>query len=356
LSRNPDPDASLPEAIMPIRLSLPFALVLLAATAVQAADLSALPPYRPQVQVRGTIRTWGHVFVKDVMTAWEQDFRKYQPGVRFDDYLVSSATAIGALYTKTADIGFLGREIRPLELAGYRRVMHCRPYGFQVMTGAYTDPDKCDALALFVARDNPLARLTYRQLDAIFGAQHRRGEPRNIRTWGQLGLTGDWADRPIVIYQGLLDAAPAFYFSQQVMEGSLLWNDHMRLFDDRTTPDGMTVTASQQIVDAVAADRYGLGLAGAGTPNPNVKRLALARTDAGPFVEPTRANVANRSYPLARSAWLYINRPPGQTIAPALREFLTYILSRQGQQDVARAGDFMPLTEALDRAQRRRID
>ncbi len=333
-----------------------LACALACAPAVRAVDLSALPTYHPQSQVSGTIRTWGHVFVRNVMKAWEEGFQTFQPGVRFEDHLVSSATAIGALYTRTADIGFLGREIRPLELAGYRRVMKCQPFGLQVMTGAYTDPDKCDALGIFVHRDNPLARLTYDQLDAIFGAEHLRGERQNIRTWGQLGLTGDWAARPITIYQGLLDAAPAFYFSQEVMQGSLLWNENTRLFDDRTERDGRTITAGQQIVAALAADRYGIALAGAGTSNPNAKFLAIARTAAGPYVAPTVANVANRTYPLTRSVWLYINRAPGRAVDPQLREFLEYIFSRQGQEAVAKDGDFMPLTAALDREQRQRLD
>lgn len=330
-------------------------LALLMTSALRAENLSDLPPYQPHTRVSGTIRIWGHVFVKDVLERWEAGFRARQPGVHFQNYLVSSATAIASLYTKRADIGFLGREIRPLEVAGYRRVMKCRPYAFQVMTGAYTDPDRCDALGIFVNRNNPLTHLTFRQLDAIFGAQKLRGERANIRTWGQLGLKGEWADRPIMVYQGLLDAAPAFYFSQQVMKGSLLWNDNMRMFDDRVERGGKTITASQQVVDAVGADRYGIGLAGAGTPNSKVKFLAIARNVTGPFIEPTPRNVANRTYPLTRSAWLYINRAPGKPIKPILQEFLSYILSRQGQEAVAQVGGFMPLTADLDREQRRRL-
>jgi phosphate transport system substrate-binding protein len=329
-----------------------FALVLLA----RAQSLDEFPPYQPQEKISGTIRTWGHVFVKDVMRNWEEGFRKFHPDVRFEDNLVSSAAAMGALFTKTADIGFIGREIRPMELAGYNRVMKAKPFGVQVMTGAYTHPDKSVALGVFVHRDNPLTQLTFAQLDAILGAEHRSGAKENIRTWGQLGLTGEWAGQPITVYQGLLDAAPAFYFSAEVMKGSLLWNERTRVFDDLDQPGGRTLTAGQQIVDALGADRHGIALAGAGTPNPNVKFLAIARDERGPFVAPTVANVANRTYPFARSVWLYVNRAPGAPLEPKVREFLRFILSREGQQAVQREGEYFPLTPELAAAERKKIE
>ena len=329
-------------------------LALCACGRAQSPD--ALPPYQPQEKISGTIRTWGHVFVKDAMKLWEDGFRKFHPDVRFEDNLVSSAAATGALFTKTADLGFVGREIRPMEIAGYNRVMKFRPFGLQVMTGAYAHPDKSVALGVFVHRDNPLAQLTFAQLDAIFGAEHRRGAKQNIRTWGQLGLTGEWADKPITVYQGLLDASPAFYFSVEVMKGSLLWNERTRVFDDLDQPGGRTVTAGQQIVDALAADRFGLALAGAGTPNPNVKFLALARDERGPFVAPTLENVANRAYPFARSVWLYVNRAPGAPLEPKVREFLRYIFSREGQQAAQREGEYFPLTPELAAVERKKLE
>lgn len=332
------------------------ALALSTPAIVPAQTNEALPPYEPQAHVAGTIRTWGHVFVKDAMVRWEKEFQRFQPDVKFEDNLVSSAAAMGALFTKTADIGFIGRELRPMEGAGYARVMKAKPYGFQVMTGAYTNPDKSVALGIFVHRDNPLVRLTVAQLDAIFGVELKQGAPAKIRRWGQLGLTGEWADQPITVYQGVLDAAPAFYFSVEVMKGSLLWNEATRVFDDIDRPGVPTYTAGQQIVDALAHDRYGIALAGAGTPNPNVKLIAVARTAAGPFLAPTVENVADRQYLFARSVWLYINRTPGAPIDPKLKEFLRFIFSREGQAAVKAEGEYFPLTPELAAAQRARLE
>src|ERR1700687_3225082 len=100
---------------------------ILAASPAWADDLDGLPAYQPKARVIGTIRSWGHVFVKDAMKNWEDGFRKYHPDVKFEDNLVSSATAMGGLYAGAADIGFIGREVRPMEMAGYKRVMKHPP-------------------------------------------------------------------------------------------------------------------------------------------------------------------------------------------------------------------------------------
>jgi phosphate transport system substrate-binding protein len=198
--------------------------------------------------------------------------------------------------------------------------------------------------------------LSYSQLDAIFGAEHLRGAGGNIRTWGQLGLPGEWRDRPISLYQGLLDAAPAFYFSKEVMKGSLLWNERTRVFDDVDLPGGKTRTAGTQIVEALAGDRYGMALAGVGAATPGVKLLAIARADSGPWVSPSLATICDRSYPLARSVWIYINRAPGAPIDPKVREFLSYILSQEGQRDVENEGEYLPLPPKLVQEQRGRVE
>ncbi|MEO6874544.1 MAG: substrate-binding domain-containing protein [Opitutaceae bacterium] len=340
---------------MKIPLFLLSALLLTSVTRRGDAALEDLPAYQPETQVTGTITSWGHVFMKDVMKKWERGFQKFQPGVRFSDNLVSSAAATGALFTGTADLGLVGREIRPMEVAGYNRVMKHKPYGIEVMTGSYADADKSLALAIFVQRDNPLAQLTYAQLDAVFGGELRQGAPARIRTWGQLGLTGAWANRPIHVYIGVPDAAPGFVFSQVVMKGSLLWNDEAKVFDDADLPGGKTLTSQQQIVDAVGADRDGIGLAGAGTRNPQAKLIAIAPRAGGPFLAPTPESVADRTYPLVRSVWIYVNHAPGQPIAPKVKEFLRYILSREGQADVAADGVYLPLTAAMVRAQLQRL-
>ena len=327
----------------------------LALSAARADELEGIPSYQPKARVTGTIRTWGHVFVKEAMKNWEDGFRKYHPEVRFEDNLASSAAAMGGLYAGAADIGFIGREVRPMEMAGYKRVMKNPPLGLRVMTGSYAHPDKLIALGIFVHKENPLARLSYSQLDAIFGGENLRAGKR-IRTWAELGIGGDWARRPIQVYTGVLDAAPAFFFSQEVMKASLLWNGDLRYFDDLPVAGAKDIDAGQRTIDALANDRYGIALSGAGFRNPRVKLVAIGVGEEGPFIEATPQNVANRTYPLTRSVWLYVNREPGKKLDPKVGEFLHFVLSREGQALVKLEGDYSPLTANVAREELGKLD
>ena len=317
-----------------------------------ARYVASLPPYQPSQQVSGTVTSWGHGFLKGMMRDWEQDFHRFQPNVNFQDDLASSAAAMAGLYTGRANLGVLAREIVPMEVAAYQKMTGQKVFPVTVLTGSYADPDKLMALGVFVNRDNPLARLDFRQLDAIFGAQHRAGAPANIRNWGQLGLGGVWKDRPIHPYSGPAgDEAPAFYFSQTVMRGSTLWNGGLQQLDDVTRPDGKHVDGYQRAVDAVAADPEGIAVTVAGYQNPRAKLVAVASAQGGPYVVPSRASVADRTYPLSRSVTFYINDGPKAAADPAVVEFLRYVLSRDGQEQALREGDFLPLTPQIAREQ-----
>ena len=333
-----------------------FCLSSMCLHAQQTSALAAIPAYEPGDVPPGVIRSWGHVFLKKIMASWEQSFQKYHTDITFSDNLVSSAAATGALFTNTADLGIVGREIRPMEVAGYSRVMKQKPFPLEVMTGSYANADKSVALGIFVQKDNPLARISFAQLDAILGSEHLRGRRSNIRTWGQLGLTGPWANRLINVYTGELDAAPAFFLSQQVMRGSMLWNEHLKHFDDLNRPDGSVYEAQQQIVDALAQDPAGIAVSGAGCRNPGVKLIAVAVNDDGPYINANPETVQARTYPLARSVWIYTNQGPGHPLDPRVREFLRFIFSRQGQELVGEEGEYLPLTPALAAAQLKKLE
>ena len=324
-------------------------------------DLSALPEYRPERQVSGVLRSWGNDRMAAVMKNWEEGFRKYQPGVFFTDNLNGTASAPFGLFENVADLALMGRQIFTYEYYGIYRRSLMVPVEIAVATGSFDVPHKTFALTVFVHRDNPLAGLTLAQLDGIFGAQRTggwqglnwnrevaRGLAGNIRTWGQLGLTGAWADKPIHLYgpPGVYPGGQTF-FQARVMGGADTWAEGLREFADR-----------RQMMEVLGKDPLGIAYTGMCYQTPQTKPLALAETAAGPYVAPTKVSVANRSYPLSRLIYIYFapDQPSGEPadpkVDPKVREFLRYILSRQGQQDVAREGDYLPLTPALAAAQR----
>jgi len=305
--------------------------------------------------------------LRPMMKLWEDGFRRYQPGVRFDNRLVTSASAIAGLYTERIDLGVLAREILPSEAAAYEKMTGQKLTPVTVLMGSYGNQDKIMTLGIFVNRANPLAQLTFGQLDAIWGAELRRGAPAVIRTWGQVGLGGEWQHRAIQPYSGLAFEAPGAFFSQRVMGGSVLWNDALRQFenveserpsrgDEATAPQiTRTVDAYQKVVDAVGADRFGIGLAGAGYRNPRAKLVALAVNEAVPFVAPTPESVIRQTYPLARPVKFYINRGSAIPADPNVLEFLRFVLSREGQALVPQEGDFLPLDPAVAAAERSKL-
>jgi phosphate transport system substrate-binding protein len=226
-------------------------------------------------------------------------------------------------------------------MAAYKRVMKKPPLALRVMTGSWANPDKLIALGIFVHKDNPISRLTYGQLDAIFGGENLRAG-RRIRNWTELG----GANRPIQVYTGELDAAPAFWFSQEVMKRSLLWNEDLRWFDDLDVKDAKEIDSGQLAVDAVGNDRDGIALSGAGYRNPRVKLVAISRGDDGPFVDATPSSVADGTYPFTRYVWLYVDAAP---LDGKVEEFLRFVLSREGQELVKRDGDCSPLPPQVAR-------
>ncbi len=324
------------------------------------ADQAALPDYRPRQQVSGVLRSWGNGHMAGLMKNWEEGFHRYQPGVYFTDNLKGTASAPFGLFENVADLALMGREIFTYEYYGIYRRSLMVPVEIAVATGSFDVPHKSFALTVFVHRDNPLGRLTLKQLDGIYGAQRTggwrglnwnkaaaRGPEGDIRTWGQLGLTGVWADKPIHLYgpPGVYPGGQT-YFQARVMGGADTWAEGVREFADR-----------KQMMTALGQDPLGIAYTGMCYRTPQTKPLALAEDAAGPYIAPTKANVASRVYPLSRLVYLCFapDQPSGEPadprVDPKVREFLRYILSRQGQADVAREGDYLPLTPALIGAQ-----
>jgi phosphate transport system substrate-binding protein len=180
-----------------------------------AQDFDAMPLYAPQQHVTGTIRIRGDEHQALMLRNWEQAFHRYQPDVSFDDRLTSTVHGIPALVFDVADLGLLGREIAPLENLSFRRMFKYDPLEITVATGSFDTQYEAYALGVFVNKENPISRVTFSQLAAIFGC----GSGKDIRTWGQLGLTGEWADKPIHVLGYPTDNNIAAFFALKVLEG-----------------------------------------------------------------------------------------------------------------------------------------
>ena len=333
----------------------------------QNPDPKLLDPYKPEVKIRGAVHVFGGA-LKGQVEAWEKGFLKFHTEAVFDNsFSQSSEGAIPALYILHADVAPAGDDAKVSDLLPFYEVRKYLPTELVVATGGYETRGSLWAIQIVVNKDNPLTQLTMKQLDDIFGAErtggwegvfytgkYARPASENIRTWGQLGLTGEWANKPIQTYGYI---APGFEVN---VERKLFhWNDNYKEYveEKEIVPDadGRKV-ASERMYEELSKDKYGIawGPILHSKSYPNVKQIALSE-DGGPYVPLTLENVQNRTYPFKRDAYIYIDQQPGKKMDDRAREFMRYILSREGQQDVKDFGMFYPLPRDVVEAQRKLI-
>lgn len=322
--------------------------------------VASFPHYVPQQQVSGVIRVSGHgsakiPWMRALLTAWERDFQRFQPGIKLEYRMFGTSSAIPALFTGTADIAILGEEIDPAAVRTFERVKHYPSLNVNIFTGSVDIRNIDYAQMVFVHKDNPLAKLSLVELDGIFGEEHRRGST-NIRTWGQLGLTGEWADKPITPYAWRIDDSFGIFLQQYLLQNSHRWNCALHEFSHITRPDGTIYDHGQQILDALAKDRYGIAISNIRYAGPDVKTLPIAITPAGPFYPVSKQTLIDQTYPLDRIIPAIVDRPPGMPLDPRLKEFLRYLLSREGQQVVLDDNRYLPLSPVAAAREARKLE
>jgi len=337
-------------------------------------DLSDLPHYVPEQQVSGTIRQWGSNYLSDSPLAGylETTFQKYQPNVKFDDNLRTSEHAITSLVYKVADVGIMGRQIMWDERLSFQREFDYQPTGIIGMTGSYDVSGWNPPVGFYVNAKNPLAHLSMSQIDGIFGdvrtgaydgliwnEKAARGADKNIRTWGQLGLTGEWADKPIHVLGYNLE----FHFTEEIETRAFggvtsKFNGGLIEYSNATNPDGTLKIAGQTMIEDVAKDPYAIAYVAGGElwKTPAVKTLPIAAKDGGPFYPLTMDNVRNRTYPFYADVFFWVNRDPKKPMDPKLREYLRFILSQEGQAQIVRDGKYLPLTKEVIEEERQKLE
>jgi phosphate transport system substrate-binding protein len=295
----------------------------LGVSAFQAVKVDpALTAYQKASGVSGSLSSVGSDTMNNMMTLWAETFRKNYPNVKIQIEGKGSGPAPTALTNGTAQFGPMSRPMRPAEFDAFEAKYGYKPIELKT---------SYDALAVYVNKDNPLEKLTLAQVDAVFSKSRKRGG-KAAATWGDLGLTGDWAARPISLYGRNSASGTYGFFKEHVLKNG----------DYKDTVKEQPGSAS--VVQGVTEDRYGIGYSGIGYRTSGVKVVPLAETTT--FSDGNYADVVAGKYPLNRFLYLYINRAPGKPLDPLVKEFVSFILSKEGQEGVVKDG-YMPLTEKL---------
>ena len=294
--------------------------VLLGAQALKVD--AALTAYQRTSGISGSLNSVGSDTMNNMMTLWAETFRKFYPNVKIQVEGKGSSTAPPALISGTSQFGPMSRPMRATEIDQFEGRYGYKPTELKT---------SYDALAVYVHRDNPIEKLTLAQVEAIFSKSRRRGYKQNLATWGQLGLTGDWANRPISLYGRNSASGTYGFFKEHVLKNG----------DYKDTVKEQPGSAS--VVQGVTEDRYGIGYSGIGYRTSGVKAVPLAETDKGPFSDGSYADVQSGTYPLWRFLFIYVNKAPGKPMDPLQTEFLKLMYSREGQEAVVKDG-YMPLS------------
>jgi phosphate transport system substrate-binding protein len=281
----------------------------------------ALAAYQKTSGVSGNLNSVGSDTMNNMMTLWAEAFLKMYPNVKVQVEGKGSSTAPPALIAGTSQFGPMSRAMRATEIDQFEAKYGYKPT--QLRTSY-------DALAVYVNKDNPLAQATLAQVDAAFSKTRRRGYKQNVTNWGQLGLTGDWANRPISLY-GRNSASGTYGFFKEHTLNNGDFKDSVK-----------EQPGSASVVQGVTEDRFGMGYSGIGYKTSGVKVVALASRDGEPFSSGSYEDVKSGKYPLNRFLYIYINRAPGKPLDPLVKEFARFIFSKEGQEVVIKDG-YLPL-------------
>jgi phosphate transport system substrate-binding protein len=300
----------------------------------------ALPAYRPRkdIKLSGTFKGAASDVLPGLVKLWIEGFKKHYPNVNIE-VAPPYAGSLGAkeLVKGNLDFVFVSRELKPDDLTDFQAKFGYLPLSVPISGGSYRHYGFLDAVVFFVNKDNPLEKISFNQLDAMLSSTHHRGGTP-ITMWGQLGLTGDWADKPIHVY----GIKPWNGFEEFVRQRVLSVNGKRGEWRDDIHFDPVVFPIAQH----VAEDRYGIGYSGLAYIDSGVKILPLADTEGNAVHAPSYENIARANYPLTRVVFFNTNKAPDKPLNPVLGEFLRFILSREGQQVVLDQAIYLPLRDA----------
>jgi len=304
------------------------ALGLVAASLASQGAISAavdvdpnLPTYHKSSGVSGNFTSIGSDTLNNLMTLWAEEYKRTYPNVNIQIQGAGSSTAPPALIEGTSNFGPMSRKMNAKEIEAFDKKHGYKPTAV---------PVAIDSLAVFVNKDNPVKGMSIAQVDAIFSPTRKCGGPADITKWGQIGMTGEWADRAIALYGRNSVSGTYGYFKKHAMcKGDFKKNVAEQ-------------PGSASVVQSVTGQVNAIGYSGIGYKTSGVRAVPLAKKEGMPYVEAAPGNAIDGSYPLARVLYVYVNKKPNQPLPPLEREFFKLVLSKQGQTVVIKDG-FVPM-------------
>jgi len=289
----------------------------------------AIPSYSKKSGISGSLNSIGSDSLINLMAFWSEGFKKNYPGVKFQIEGKGSSTAPPALIEGSAQFGPMSRKMKSSEVEAFVKKYGYKPTEIVVAI---------DTLAVFVSKDNPLKSLSLPQIDAIFSKTRNSKYPKEITLWNEIGLSGAYSNKPISLYGRNSASGTYGYFKEHALYKG----------DFKNTVKEQPGSAS--VVQGVEKDKFAIGYSGFGYKTSGVKAIDVAPSEGAAAVEANYQNALSGKYPLSRHLYIYVNKAPGKAVDPAIKEFIAYVLSKEGQQIVVKDGYF-PLTANMAKQQ-----
>ena len=289
---------------------------------------SKLTTYKKVSGVSGNLNSIGSDTLNNLMAYWVEGFGKKYPNVKIQVEGKGSTTAPPALIEGTSQLGPMSREMKAEEMDKFEK-----KYGYKPTKVAVA----IDTLAVFVHKNNAIKSLSLQQVDAMFSKTRKGGSAKDIKTWGELGLTGEAASRTLSLYGRNSASGTYGYFK----EHALFKGDYKDTVKEQP--------GSSSVVQSVGSDRFAIGYSGIGYATSGVRAVPLSdeKKNGGAAFPATYENALSGKYPLSRFLYVYLNKDPKKPIDPLTREFLKFVLSKEGQEIVVKDG-FLPLTAKME--------
>jgi phosphate transport system substrate-binding protein len=287
-----------------------------------------LPSYTKVAGVTGNLNSVGSDTLNNLMTFWVEKFQEAYPNVKIQVEGKGSGTAPPALIAGTAQIGPMSREMKAEEMDQF-----VKKYGYQPIKVEVA----LDTLGVFVHKNNKIKSLSMDQLDGIFSKTRKSGTPE-IKSWGDLALTGEFQAKPISLYGRNSASGTYGFFKEHALKGG----DYKDTVKEQP--------GSSSVVQSVGTDKFAIGYSGIGYKTSEVRAVPISRTTGGQAFEANYDNALTGKYPIARFLYIYVNLDPKKPADPLIQQFMAFVLSKQGQEIVVKDG-YYPLIPKMQAEQ-----
>jgi phosphate transport system substrate-binding protein len=318
--------------VKPSLVAAAFAVNLLAIPAAFALDQN-LPAYQPIAGISGQLKSVGSDTLDHEMQLWAKGFQKVYPEVKIEIEGKGSATAPGALLEGVSQFGPMSRFMTAEETETFEKKFGYKVSAFRVAI---------DALAVYVNKDNPVRCLTMEQVDRIFSSTRKGSGGKSIDTWGDVGLTGEWASKPIAIY------------GRNTISGTYEFFRQLALYSGDYKTATKQQVGSEAVVEGVAGDQFAIGYSGIGYKTDGVRAVPLGIASTADCHGTSAEEAMSGKYPIARYLYIYLNKKPNEALDPLRGEFIKFILSKDGQT-LTEQGGYYPLTNEMREAELKKL-